>query len=1117
MSNFDFLLKNKIFESFASSCVDAEKALEINSVTSAILARRAVELAVKWMYANDEYLKLPYQDNVSALIHDITFKNIIDETIFEQIKYIIKLGNFAVHSNKKLTREEAILSLNYLFNFTQWIMYCYTYEEYIETEFNEGLLPSGKEVLVPVAEKENLYEELSKKDKKLEEIIRENEELRKQLTEKRKKKVVKDEFKIKDISEYDTRKKYIDLDLKLAGWDFSENMTAELPLSGMPNNADSGRADYVLFGKNGLPLAVVEAKRTSVDSKVGQHQAKLYADCLEKEYHQRPIIFYTNGYEIHMWDDMNYAPRKVWGFYTQDELQLLINRRTSRESLKHIVISDAITNRGYQHEAIRSVCEAFDEGHRKALLVMATGTGKTRTAISIVDVLTTKNWAKNVLFLADRKTLVKQAKNNFVKLLPNQSCCNLLNANDKENPEECRIVFSTYQTMMNEIDNRKGKNGNKLFTPGHFDLIIIDEAHRSIYKKYQAIFEYFDGLLVGLTATPRNDVDKNTYKFFEIENDVPTFAYELDEAVKEGYLVDYHCIRTGTEFMSRGIRYADLSEEEKEEYETLFEEYNTPDEIEASAMNSWIFNHNTIMQLLEILMEKGLKVEGGDKLGKTIIFAKNHRHAEKIVDVFNELYPNKNEGGHFIKLIDNQVKYNDNLIDDFTFKDLPVIAVSVDMLDTGVDVPEVLNLVFFKPVKSKIKFWQMIGRGTRLCKDLFGPGMDKKEFYIFDYCGNFDFFAANPKGTETANDAGLTEKIYNAKLDLIVEFQNMKYQDSDEYVNYRNSLIEDFQREIQRLNRDSFIVKAKTIYVEKYSKADSFNYISILDAKEIKDHITPLFYGNDEEECAKRFDSLLYGLQVSKINKKEDNRRISGIISLMEELQKLGTIPQVFAKKELILKASTSAFWKTSGFFEIEKARAELRELIQYIELYKRISLYTNFTDIVIPVQEGKVDVSYGSDFTNYRKKVNQYLAGNLESLIIYKIRHNQRLTEAEKKDLERIMFEELGTNKEYVEAFGNKHVMEVVRNMVGIAPETANEIFSKYINDNKLNLKQIKFVKLLIDYVIKNGTVEMEVLTEDPFRSLGEVYEVFENNIGVIKELRRDIEHLNDNAKLVG
>lgn len=1112
MSNFDFLKQNKIFNNFSESCIEAENGIGLNTVTCSILSRRALELGVKWLYANDNDLTIPYQDNLSALVHNITFKNIIDEKLLKQIEYIIKLGNFAVHNNKKISREEAILSLRYLYNFMQWIAYCYS-DNFEEKEFDESILHTQSVNVLAVKERECLYEELEKKDKKIEETRRENAELRTKLTEKRTNKEENYNFEVKDISEYETRKKYIDLELKLAGWDFEANITEELKLSGMPNAHQEGYADYVLFGKNGLPLAVVEAKRTSVDPRVGQNQAKLYADCIENEYHQRPVIYYTNGFEIYMWDDMNYTPRKVAGFYTQDELQLLINRRNSRQSLEHIFVDDKITNREYQLEAIKSVCETFEEGHRKALVVMATGTGKTRTAISIVDVLADKEWVKNVLFLADRTVLVKQAKNNFTKLLPNMSTCNLLSTTD--NPEDSRIVFSTYQTMINAIDNTKNKSGNKLFKPGHFDLIIVDEAHRSIYKKYQAIFEYFDGLVVGLTATPRNDVDRNTYRFFEIENDVPTFVYEYEKAVKEGYLVDYHTIKTSTDFMDRGIKYSELSNEEKEKYEDTFadDEDNIPEEIDASAMNSWLFNRDTIKKLLELLMDKGLKVKGGDELGKTIIFARNHKHAQKIVDTFNELYPEYR--GEFAKLVDNQVKYNETIIDEFSTKEKwPQIAVSVDMLDTGVDVPEILNLVFFKPVKSKIKFWQMIGRGTRLCKDLFGAGLDKKEFYIFDYCKNFEFFSVNPKGIETNNVISLTERIYGYKLDLIVELQNMKYQSDEKYCEYRKTLIKEFIEEIKNLNKDSFMVKNKIHYIELYSKEKTWVYISTIDLMDIKENLIPLFTSIDDNEDAKRFDNLMYQLQVKRIRQDKTNRCENLIVDTVVKLEKLGTVPQIKEKQDLILKVAETDYIKEADFWAIEEVRTELRNLIQFIDPYNRLPVYIDIEDTLNDIDEGYVYVSTGNNFTNYRRKVEKFLTGNLENVIVWKIRHNIRLTEQDKENLEKILFEELGNNKEYAETFGDTNIIKAVRNIVGLDKNVVSDIFYKYINDNRLNMKQIQFVKLLIDYVIKNGTIDMQKLTEQPFKNVGEVYDLFGNNIDLFKEIREDIENINENAE---
>ena len=613
MSNFDFILKNGIFKTFAEASVEAEKSIAVANVSCTILCRRALELAVKWIYANDRELVLPYQNNLSSLVYDINFKSMINEKVFNGMTYIIKLGNFSVHSNRKVTRKEAVLCLKYLFDFMDWIAYYYD-SNYIETKFDEGKLPGESSANLKKEEREELENKLVEKDEKIEKILKENEELREKLTKQRTSKKIAYNFKVSDISEFETRKQFIDLDLKIAGWD-NTNIREEVEVKGMPNTQEAGYVDYVLYGENGKPLAVVEAKRTSKDAKIGQQQAKLYADCLEKEYAQRPIIYYTNGKEIYMWDDVSYPERKVSGYYTQDELQLLIKRRDSKENLEHIFIANNIANRPYQLEAVKKVCESFEQKHRRALIVMATGTGKTRTAISLVDVLTSKNWVQNVLFLADRTELVKQAEKNFKKLLPDMSCCNLLSSKDGD-PEESRIIFSTYQTMINCIDKMKSKNGITLFTPGHFDLIIIDEAHRSIYKKYQAIFDYFDGLLVGLTATPRDDVDKNTYKFFQLENNVPTFVYEYDEAVRQKYLVDYHTISTTTKFIERGIKYSELKEEDREEYENLFEEGEVQEEISSSAINSWLFNRDTIKIILETVMQKGLKVEGGDKLRK---------------------------------------------------------------------------------------------------------------------------------------------------------------------------------------------------------------------------------------------------------------------------------------------------------------------------------------------------------------------------------------------------------------------------------------------------------------------------------------------------------------------
>ncbi|WP_427340445.1 DEAD/DEAH box helicase family protein [Caloranaerobacter sp. DY30410] len=1103
LSNFSFLEKNKRFNDFASACIEAEKSIAVSPATTAILSRRALELAVKWVYKHDGYLKVPYQDNLSSLIHDRTFKDIIEPKLFTMIRYVVKLGNIAAHTNSKIKREEAVLSLHNLHQFVSWIDYCYS-EDYQETKFREDILPTGEEQKVSRDELEKLYNELGAKDKKLKDAILENKKLREELRKIRERNIRAKDFNVDEISEFETRKRYIDLDLKEAGWVLGEDCLIEYEVEGMPNNTGKGYIDYVLFADNGKPLAVIEAKRTSKDPNTGKQQAKLYADCLEEKFGQRPVIFYTNGFETYIWDDFNYPPRKVSGFYTKDELQLLIDRRTSRLPLNNIKINENITNRYYQKEAIKAVCEAFERGDRKALLVMATGSGKTRTAISIVDVLTRHGWVKNALFLADRTALVIQAKNNFNNLLPNLSLCNLLD--DKDNPES-RMVFSTYPTMMNAIDEAKTPDGRKLFTVGHFDLIIVDESHRSIYKKYGAIFDYFDAMLLGLTATPKDDIDRNTYKIFDLEDNVPTYAYELEQAVQDGYLVPYNTVETKLKFLEEGINYDDLSDEEKEKYEETFDD-DVPDFISSEALNTWLFNDNTIDQVLNILMEKGIKVEGGDKLGKTIIFAKNHRHAERIVERFNILYPHYR--GEFARVIDNHVNYAQDLIYKFSDRNkMPQIAVSVDMLDTGIDIPEIVNLVFFKKVRSKAKFWQMIGRGTRLCKDLFGVGQDKENFLIFDFCGNFEFFRENPRGIEVKTSLSLTEKIFNIKVDLIKELQNLEYQ-QEKYIKYRKKLIEEVVNEIKALNRDNFIVKQHLKYVDKYKEPNAWSNLGTLDVANIKEHITPLIIPSDDDELAKRFDYLMFTIELAHLVGKSLNKVKKEVIKTAHSLSQLGTIPQVLEKKEIIEKIKTEEFWATADLLDYDMVREALRDLIKFIEATERRIYYTDFTDKILEIKENEGEYTT-NNFESYRKKINKYIREHQDHLAIYKLKNNKQLTKQDFLELEKILWNELGTKDDYEREFGDTPLTVLVRKVVGLDQKAANEAFSEFLNDTNLDSRQIRFVKLIIDYVVRNGVIEKTALQEEPFKSVGSIVEIF--NTESAMKIVNIIDKINKNA----
>jgi type I restriction enzyme R subunit len=1079
-ANFEFLQEQAEYNLFATACIEVERVLATSPAMAAVGSRKAFELAVKWVYAADNTITMPYKDNLQALIHEPSFKFAMENQTWGKLPYIINLGNLAVHTNKTVSRSDAILSLSSLFEFVQWIDYCYG-ANYEERHFIEENIPVDKVILdeKKIKEKDSLIEQ---KDSEIEALRTKIAAMSDRLTAEKDQHKVERQFKPEDISEFRTRKKYIDVELKLLGWIFGDDVREEVELYGMPNHEEKGYADYVLYGKDGLPLAIIEAKRTSKDPKIGTHQAKLYADCLERMTGRRPMMFTTNGFETNLWDDVTSPQRKVSGVFSKADLEKLMNRRRERKVLDEVPIDDKITDRYYQKEAIRAVCENIVTGHRKALLVMATGTGKTRTASSLTDVLSRGGYVTNTLFLADRKALVKQAKDDFKNYLPDMSLCNLLSNKDDKT---ARIVFSTYPTMLNSIDNAKSDDGKRLFTPAHFDLIVVDEAHRSIFKKYRAIFEYFDGIIVGLTATPMTEVDRNTYDFFEMESGVPTYAYAYETAVEiDQVLVPYHNIEITTKFLEQGITYDNLSAEDKARYEDDFtdEDGNMPDFIPSPAVNEFIFNQSTVDRVLEDLMTKGIKVAGGDRLGKTIIFAQNKKHAQYIIERFNKLYPQYN--GSFAKRIISDDSYAQSIIDDFKVAAKePHIAVSVDMLDTGIDVPEIVNLVFFKRIRSKTKFWQMIGRGTRLCKNLFGEGEDKTRFVIFDYLGNFEFFRQHKEGLQGNETQSLSEAIFSKRVRLIHHMQQSVFID-EPYQSIRTELIETVLQQIYALNTDLVSVKMQLQYIEKYKHVAAFVYLSDLDKKNLITYLAPIVYMDDTDEFAKRFDNFMYGLMNAQIEGlPQFNKGKKQLVTICINLSKRATIPQIKERLELINTIGTDEFWQGSDLLNFEKVRMELRSLIKFIiDEGGRSPIYTNLADEILTFNEGKaMDQAY--EFEDYKLKVNRYIENNRDTLAIYKLRNNISLTALDYESLEKIFTGEIGTAEDYKREFQDTPFGLLVRKIAKLEYEAASVAFSEFINDQSLSQVQIVFVKKVIDYIVQNGFINnVSELTKPPF-----------------------------------
>ena len=1110
MGNFTYLKEHPLYSSFSSACIEAEAGFKVSYDTAAILSRKALELAVKWLYTHDNDLQLPYDNSLSALIHAACFKDVIDMSHFKGIKFIKDLGNRAVHSSKGVDKEQAVFSLKALHRFVGWIDYCYS-DVCTNSVFDESLLPDSNHEKRTKEQLTKLFDRMGEKDRQLEEMVRQNEELMKQLAAAREANQLDQSrsYQKEDLSEFRTRKIYIDLDLELAGWTLGKDCIEEVEVSGMPSDSGIGKVDYVLYADNGLPLAVVEAKRTSVDPHQGRIQAKLYADCLERQHGYRPVMFTTNGFRTFYHDDRDSTEREVSGFFTKDDMDWRAYRRAHKQPLKNLQINEEITNRPYQKMAIQSVCETFEKGQDKALLVMATGSGKTRTAISIVDVLLRRGWVKNILFLADRRELVKQAKNAFNNLLPELSLCNLLDS--KDSPES-KMVFSTYPTMMNAIDATKDKTGNRLFSPGHFDLIIIDESHRSIYKKYQDIFTYYDSALVGLTATPKSDIHKDTYALFELEKNVPTFAYDLEEAIEQKYLVPYQTIETQIKLPEEGIHYDDLSEEEKEHYEETFEEEFSQGikDFSGDEINTFLFNQQTVDIVWEELFTRGLKIEGGDKLGKTIIFAKNKKHAEFIYQRFNVKY--KQLTGSFTSPIYTGLKYVDKAFDDFKTGDKhPQVAISVDMLDTGVDVPEILNLVFFKKVRSVSKFKQMIGRGTRLCENLLGPGQDKECFRIFDYCSNFEFFRERKKTPTESDPISLSARLFNIKTRIVKELQHLEYQNNEEYLQYRELLKTELFHQTNRIDQNHFSARLRIKYIHLYTKEKAWHALGDTDLMDLKQQVAPLVPPWEGEESAKRFDLLMYSIEYATLAGFRCAKEINQVVSTAEKLAEKGNIQEIRNHKDIIERIQTKEFWDNADIMQHEEVRNALRELLKYFDENQRRIYFTDFDDEIISTVEHEMG-AYGEELISYRKKVMHFLKEheNDRTMVIYKLRHNLELTEKDINDLEQILWHDLGTKEDYEKIYSQTPLLKLVASLVGMDQEAVNQAFSNFLSDETLNLNQMEFVKMIVSHIIQNGYINKEDLNEQPFDKYGSIIHLFDGRIDIAQKIVGQIDKLN-------
>lgn len=1102
--NFSYLTAFPDLAKLHEYCAEAEEFALSKPNISATSARKAMEYIVKLIYTS--LMGQDYGFTVFEMITDVRFVDYVhDQTLMNSIHYIRKMGNVAVHEGN-ITQDEALDVLEELhFLVGEFCILLGLVDDYPEfTEPGEAAPPPETPAVSPKTV-QVAQEVIAKFAPRMRQVrfdvkFKRNEEENKQL--------------------------YMRACLREAGWPIMEQSNQAMPgCAGIHMLLDSGdTVDYILYGRDNRPLAIVEYTTTTQNLIEGRAKAIAKADQLAIKLGYKPIVYYTNGYHIYVIDQLGYPPRRVFQFHSLEELELLKLRASIRQDITQPVIDDNITNRDYQKAAIHAACNAFAKNRRHSLLVMATGTGKTRVSISLVDILMKANWVKNVLFLADRTSLVRQAHKNFNKLLPSVTTSIYAGGSMQKDPN-ARVIFSTYQTMINLIND-----DTREFSIGRFDLIIIDEAHRSIFRKYSALFRYFDALMIGLTATPRAEDNKSTYQMFELKNGHPDYAYELEEAINDGYLVGFHVLDKTTQALRRGIHYDELSDEEKQMFEDTFATGDDVDEstdftgavLEPEYFHNARFkkgagavvNLGTIDAMLNDLMQNGLKVHGGDKLGKTIIFSKSHFEAEKIVERFQTLYPHL--GMDFCKLIDSQIANSLGLIDSFSERDqLPQVTVSVDMMDTGIDVPDVLNLVFFKTVHSKIKFLQMIGRGTRLSPDVFGPGLDKKGFLIFDYYDNFNYFSTrNTWSTvnEATNITGLSVTpqsvlINQRKLNILrslIERDGLTPFEST----YLNQLKAYFIRHVQRLCNDDIEVQYNMAYVSKYRTAEQWDGFTDAKIQEIYEHILPLLPPAPDPVKVKTFDLLIYVIEdevPKRMEADKDIRKIrhgfgnvgKKIDDMLEELSKLKTIPAIVQKEQLI-QQMRNADLLFDGFSleKCEQVRNELRDLMTYIPDRKQYYILDAKDFVIDATSDGGQVVKEKS----YAEKAQEYIVKGSPALA--KIRNLDELTQEEKDDLDSIFKSKLGSPADYAVWSGNKPLLPFLRLQVGIADEAIDTKFGTFLKSTVLNEAQMAYMNQILSYTKENGDITfLDLQKVSPFCDV-DIVSLFGPKIAHIKSL---------------
>ena len=907
-------------------------------------------------------------------------------------------------------------------------------------------------------------------------------------------------------SESITRKEIIDLRLKEAGWSVSDptQVIEEYFLSPSRNDDNatdlaldkrsdkSGPrefSDYVLLGKNGKPVAVVEAKQSSKSAELGREQAKQYCQNIQANHDgELPFCFYTNGHEIFFWNLGEAPPQKVHGFPTRQDLERLLFIRKHKKALSSELINTAIAGRDFQLQAIRSVMEGIERNRRLFLLVMATGTGKTRTCIALIDALMRAGRVQRILFLVDRIALRGQALDAFKEYIPDEP--RWPNLGEKSIATDRRIYVATYPTMLNIV-----RDETSALSPHFFDLIVIDESHRSIYNTYGEVLDYFNAIQLGLTATPRDVVDHNTFALFECEDGLPTFAYSYDEAIEHAppYLCDFRVLKIKTKFQDEGISKRTISLEDQKQ---LILEGKEIEEInfEGSDLEKTVTNHATNALIVKEFMEESIKDPDGVLPGKTIFFCMSMKHARRIETIFDSLYPEyKGELAKVMVSDDPRVYGKGGLLDQFTRNDMPRVAISVDMLDTGIDVREIVNLVFAKPVYSYTKFWQMIGRGTRLLESekIKSWCPEKNIFQIIDCWDNFEYFKITPKGKELKPQIPLPVRFVGVRIDKIEAAQTLGY------ASIAEKEVSSLRAQIAALPTRSVAIMEAQARLSQCQEEAFWQPLTAEHLAFLRHAIQPLFRVVSQEDFkAMRFTKDV--LEASLAHMKGEKEKYAALTeSLVAQVSELPLSVNIVAQQAgIIQKAQTNHYWATMTDQSFDHLAEQLSPLMHFRDgrgVGEGPAKF-NFADVLA----AKEFVEFGPEheslsIAKYRQLVEQRVKElTASNPILQKIRDGQPVDEMDAETLAAQLQDEHPHITLQLLRRVYQHqtapFLKFIRHILGIEilesfPDTVSRSIDQFIAEHPtLTSHQLQFLNLLRDYLIHRGGIEKRDLIQAPF-----------------------------------